>query len=236
MPKDLNIKLIKNMPENSKIESRRQMYQGKHQKEVFKIVYDINDWSSSESKSGHGSTLINTETARLTLPSIFKKYNIKRVLDVACGDFNWMKEVVNSLEYYRGTDIVQELIDRNNEKYRAEGKVEFECNDIIDKFKHDGQFDAIIAKDVLVHFPTEKVIETLENFKKSGIKYIFLTHFDEININVNIESFGLWRPLNFTLKPFEFKKPLETMKEKEEYLFMNNKMRDKTLSLWKLND
>ena len=223
------------MSENSKIESRRQMYKGKHQSEVFKKVFEINDWSSSESKSGMGSTLEFTANTREQLPKIFEKYNIKRVLDVACGDFNWMKEIVDTLEYYKGTDIVQELIDRNNEKYRVEGKVEFECNDIVDEFKPDGQFDAIIAKDVLVHFPTEKVIETLENFKKSGIKYVFLTHFTDIDVNVDIESFGLWRPINFRLNPFNHDAPIEIIKEEvETYFFMKKQMTDKTLSLWEI--
>ena len=213
------------------------MYKDKHQKDVFNTVFEINDWSSSESKSGMGSTLEFTENTRAELPAIFEKYNIKRVLDVACGDFNWMKEVVGTLDYYKGTDIVKPLVDRNNEKYRIPNKVEFECNDIIDHFNPIGEFDAIIAKDVLVHFPTEKVLQTLENFKKSGIKYIFLTHFNKIDTNVNIESFGLWRPINFNLEPFNFDKPIEMIKEKnEKYNFMNVRMQDKTLSLWELND
>jgi len=222
---------------NNKEESRRQMYKNKHQEEVFNKVFEINDWSSSESRSGMGSTLEFTENTRKELPAIFEKYNIKRVLDVACGDFNWMKEIVDSIDYYKGTDIVQKLIDRNIENYQVEGKLEFACNDIVDDFNTDGEFDAIIAKDVLVHFPTEKVIQTLENFKKSGIKYVFLTHFTEADVNVDIESFGLWRPLNFNLKPFNYDEPLEIIKEEvEEYTWMENKMRDKTLSMWKITD
>ena len=231
------LKLEKNKTDKTRLE----LYDGKSQEEVFNIVYDINDWSSDESHSGMGSTLKFTENTRIELPSLFKKYNINSILDVACGDFNWMKEIVHNLDYYKGIDIVDKLIEKNNSKYKVNDKVEFETCDIIDNFNIEGKFDAILAKDVLVHFPNDSVLKTLENFKNSGIKYLILTHFDEIDLNSNINSFGQWRPINFTLKPFKMGAPLDIVNEKiETYNWrnkegINTKMGDKSLSIWEIN-
>lgn len=48
---------------------------------------------NSESKSGGGSTISSTTTLRHFLPIFFQKYNIKTILDIPCGDYNWMKMV-----------------------------------------------------------------------------------------------------------------------------------------------
>lgn len=227
---------IEQKNEQTKVITRRGLYKDKTAEEVFNHVYDINDWSSDESKSGMGSTLKFTENTRSQLPIICKKYGIKRILDAACGDFNWMKEIVDKFDYYKGTDIVERLIKENTEKFSIEGKVEFEVNDIVNDFKVNGEFDAIIAKDVLVHLPGKYVLKVLKSFKDSGVKYLFLTHFNEIEENADIESFGLWRPLNFQLEPFNFPKPLEIIKEPEPYRFSGQEMMDKTLSFWKIDD
>ena len=216
--------------------TRNERYKDKSAEEDFNIVYDINDWSSIESKSGLGSTLEFTENTRKTLPKICEKYNIRRVVDVACGDFNWMKEIVDNFEYYKGIDIVERMINNNIENYYIENRVEFEKSDICSSFVNNGNFDAIIAKDVLVHFPNEYIIKVLEMFKSSGIKYLFLTHFNEIDTNIDITSFGQWRPLNFELKPFEYCKPIEVINEPERYTFSGQEMMDKTLSLWEIDE
>ena len=228
------------MEEIKNNQTRLERYRGKSAEEVFNEVYDINDWSSEESKSGVGSTLEFTKNARKILPGLFKRHGIERILDVACGDFNWMKKVANSKEvkYYKGIDIVQRIIDSNNKRYKKENKIEFEYGDITKNFDNKEKFDAIIAKDVLVHFPDEFVIKAIEDFKKSGVKYLILTHFYQIRENRNIGVFGQWRPINFTIPPFNFENPIEMIRETETYKYGENKiiMRDKTLSLWKIND
>ena len=41
------------------------------------------------------------------------------MLDIPCGDFYWMKEVdLKDIEYI-GADIVDELIKKNNDKFKA---------------------------------------------------------------------------------------------------------------------
>ena len=114
-------------------ESRAEKFMYKDPKEVFTEVFTINDWSSTESHSGMGSTLQFTPNIRKELPLLWKAYGIKKILDIGCGDFNWMKEIVGSLDYYKGTDIVEAITNLNIERYEIKGNVEFEtCNIIKD--------------------------------------------------------------------------------------------------------
>ncbi len=67
-------------------------------------------WGKVESLSGPGSSLEQTSTVRILLPYIFTKYNVQTILDLPCGDFNWMQKVdLGSCEYI-GADIIQHLI------------------------------------------------------------------------------------------------------------------------------
>ena len=217
--------------------TRNKKFSGKEAREVFTEVFTINDWASNESHSGMGSTLEYTTNIRKQLPSVWKKYGITKVVDVGCGDFNWMKEIVNTLDYYRGTDIVDAITHLNQERYHESGKIEFQTCDIIKECNFNGdEFDAIIIKDVLVHFPTDIVIKVLDKIKSTGIKYVFITHFNKIKENADIGAYGEWRPLNMSLDTFDLGDPIRIITEKaEEYIWLEHKMNDKTLSLWKIN-
>lgn len=211
-----------------------------NQYSTFVKIYKESRWCTyqQESISGTGSTLHNTETLRVELPKICKKYEIKNIVDIACGDFNWMKEIVNEFDYYRGVDIVGDLIKVNKYKYEKKNHVEFIKADVIDDFGKciEGKnFDAIILKDVLVHFPNEYVLRVLKSLNDSPIKYVFVTHFDSIEANIDIAGFNGWRPQNFTLSPWKMNKPLESISSpREMYKCGNNNNTDKTLSLWKI--
>ena len=210
------------------------------QEGVFTEVYQELGWSKRqmESVSGTGSTLENTEILRSELPKVCKKYDINNIVDIACGDFNWMKEIVNEFKYYRGVDIVKDLIKANKEKYKNFENVDFMVADVItefDKCIKGKDIDAVILKDVLVHFPNKYVMKVLDSLHKSSIKYVFITHFDSIELNCDIGEFNGWRPQNFTLSPWKMDKPLQSIiSPTEEYKWGDNDNTDKTLSLWQI--
>ena len=80
----------------------------------FTWIYKKKIWSKGESRSGPGSTLKYTENLRKQLPILFQKYSIQKIFDAPCGDFNWMRLVVDKLDVnYLGADIVPELIKNN---------------------------------------------------------------------------------------------------------------------------
>ena len=64
----------------------------KKSKNVFLEIKNKRFWNSSESISGYGSTIDNTFITRKAIQDIINLYNIKTILDIPCGDYNWMKE------------------------------------------------------------------------------------------------------------------------------------------------
>ena len=78
-------------------------------KNRFEIIYNENYWESKESRSGIGAEIKNTKILLQGLQNVIEKYNIKSIVDIPCGDFNWMiKLKMNSISYM-GLDIVQRL-------------------------------------------------------------------------------------------------------------------------------
>ncbi len=202
--------------------------ESKKVEDAFSFIYENNYWKDSETKSGIGSNKAATQEIRLRLPKLFKKYGIHSILDIPCGDFNWMSLVDLNAYRYIGGDIVKSLIAKNRELYEAHNREFLHLNAIEDKLP---RVDIIYCRDLFVHLPINDIIATLRNFKKSSSKYLLMTTFVEEQENIEIEV-GKWRKLNFEKAPFNFPKPIELIYEKSPEI--NGK--DKNLGLWLLKD
>ena len=64
-------------------------------KEKFCYIYENDGFFTygGESRSGAGSTLEITEKIRKDIVKLIKEKDIKSIVDLGCGDFNWMKEI-----------------------------------------------------------------------------------------------------------------------------------------------
>src|SRR5687768_5656945 len=80
---------------------------------IFTSIYNNHRWGDNESLSGTGSKIEQTKAIAVFVPQLFRKYAIRNVLDIPCGDFNWMQHVDLSTINYLGADIVRELISKN---------------------------------------------------------------------------------------------------------------------------
>jgi len=165
-------------------------------KETFTKIYTNNLWASAESKSGSGSELQNTEVLRKELSILFKKYKVTSMLDIPCGDFNWMKEVDLKDVIYIGADIVEELIQSNSSKYLSQ---HFTTLNLIEDILP--QVDLVFVRDCLGHLSNENVLKALENIKRSGSKYLLATSFTKWNQNLDIVDGG-WKCINLMIAPF----------------------------------
>lgn len=163
-------------------------------KEVFTKIYLTNKWGSKESRSGKGSTLEATKELREWLPKIIKNWNIKSVLDLPCGDYNYMKELDLDCEYIGG-DIVNELIASNSIRYPD---VDFRVIDIVND--ELPKSDLIIVRDCFVHLHINEIKKALVNISKS-CKYMLVTSFPSCEFNQPLETGG-WRRLNMEYFPF----------------------------------
>ena len=199
-------------------------------KKTFTEIYKKNYWNSSESISGTGSESIQTQILISKLPALLKEYNIKRILDLPCGDFNWMRNIDLSDFNYTGGDIVEELIKKNKKIYLEQPNYKFIVIDLItDPLPAS---DLIIVRDCLVHLSYDNIKQAIKNIKSSGCKYLLTTTFTDKNENKDIIT-GDWRPLNLEKPPFCFPAPILIINE--NCTEVNGIYNDKSMALWEIN-
>jgi hypothetical protein len=178
--------------------------------------------------SGTGSTLEQTSRIIIELPVVMDTYQIKYVVDIPCGDFNWMKTVNWQGKKYLGADILPELIRENNDRYKSH-RVSFAVMDLTTDALPKA--DLIFCRDCLVHFSVGDIFKALKNIKKSGTSFLMMTTFPEEDENEDIISGG-WRPLNFNIAPFGFPEPIYLLNE--QCSEANGLFSDKSLGLWEV--
>ncbi len=180
---------------------RSKVFNHKTREGVFNEIYDTNYWGSDESISGTGSEFLQTELISKELPKVFEIYNIKTFLDAPCGDFQWMKRVIDKYDInYIGADIVKALIENNNEAYSNE-KINFIhldiCKDTMPKS------DLMLCRDCLFHLSFQDIKSFFIKFIDSNIQYLLLTNHKQSNKkfeNLDIQT-GDFRMLDLFSSP-----------------------------------
>jgi glycosyltransferase involved in cell wall biosynthesis len=216
----------------SKVRSRQENLKQKISlQDKFTNVYRYNLFEGSESRSGEGSDLVQTEVIRQAIPKLIKNYNIASFLDAPCGDWYWMCNVKLGVKKYIGVDIVQEMIDKNNKTY-GNDITSFQKLDLVtDQIP---KTDLIFSRDCLVHLNYEHIFKILKSFKKSGATYLLTTTFTNRIENSDLYDNMFWRTLNMQKHPFNFPAPLVLINENctED----KGNYNDKCLGLWLLKD
>ena len=197
---------------------------------TFTEIYKNGSWGSSESVSGRGSEIEQTKKIIEELPILYKKLGIESVLDIPCGDYNWMQFVDNRSVDYIGADIVEDLIVENRKKFP---NVNFQHLDLASS--QLPKVDLVIARDVLVHMTYDMIEKSINNIIKSGSKYLLTTTFTSENINYNLPENGMWRPLNLLINPFQYNPKYLINEDCTEMGYNNNVFNDKCLVLFDLS-
>ena len=193
----------------------------------FNDIFLRNEWASQESYSGSGSTKKNTEFLVKELNSTLLKLNIQSVLDIPCGDFNWISEALPAHVRYIGGDISKDLI-RKLQRSDYPKNISFKKLDICrDKLPES---DMVFIRDCFVHLSFEDIELAIRNLQKSKIGYFALTSFTSRTKNQDSKTGMDWRPLNMQLHPFNFPKPLINIDEK--CTEGEGKFLDKSICIW----
>src|SRR4051812_10120929 len=82
--------------------ARRQRFALMSTRGVFTEIYRRQLWGSGETVSGYGSTIAGTEPLRTALPLLLRKLGVRTLIDIPCGDFNWMRKVELEVDEYIG--------------------------------------------------------------------------------------------------------------------------------------
>ena len=195
---------------------------------LFTNYYVKNRWRHQESRSGPGSALSATIELRRQLRHWFAALGVRTIVDAPCGDLNWMSQLKYSFERYVGVDIAADAI----QDLRARGfppEYHFQRGDITTDILPAA--DVLLCRDCLVHLPYVMIETTLEVWKKSDFRFIFMTTFPA-HTNVDCQL-GAWRPLNLQHEPFSLPEPLTLI---PEYPSGKHRYRDKCLGVWALDN
>ena len=200
---------------------------------IFTSIFQSNHWVQGEdifpkefiSVSGHGSNINTDQSNNLisSLSSFIKNYKINSFLDMPCGDFLWMNELLkkNKIMNYLGIDIVDEIIKKNKKKYENE-KIKFSTFDIIN-FHTDEKFELVFMRDFFIHINNADIKKVLSNIQKMNIDYFAFENYD-ISKNEDVIT-GRHRKVNLKLDPFNLGDPIFFFKdyEKDKYIYFYEK-------------
>ena len=213
-------------------------------KNIFSDIYDNHGFGSLESRSGPGSTLEETKNLREKIKSIVKDKNIKSVVDIPCGDFNWMKEIVFNFDSYIGGDIVEKAIEENNKRY-SNSSIKFISFDIVNDDIPQG--DLLIVRDIIGHFPIEDGIKIMNNILNSKCKYLLSTTWakkvgdkwspcekNDVHRENEGVDYGRFYPVNLMSEPFNLPNAEIYLEEDVVVDNFENGNR-KSLALWDLD-
>lgn len=199
------------------------------QQDTFTAIYETNAWGNDESVSGPGSTLSRGSDFRNDLLALFDAWNVRSVVDAPCGDFNWMRRIVEQRDVcYTGVDIVDALIARNAQLHGSGNRRFLRLDMTRDDLP---QADVIICRDGLVHLSFADARAALRNFRRSGSRYLLTTTFVDRRENRDVPTGG-WRVLNLQAAPFHLPAPLALVDER--CVHTGGIYRDKRLGLWEL--
>lgn len=198
--------------------------------QIFEDIFRNKSWKGRTSSSGRGSDPDQTQNIIKEVPILFKDMGISTILDIPCGDFNWIKNVDLGGTKYIGADIVKEIIKNNKSKYKAKNISFKKMNLIASKIP---KVDLVLMRDGLVHLSYDDIFKSLKNIYSSKSKYLLTTTFTGRQDNNDIITGG-WYPFNLQIAPFFFPKPIRIINEgctqsKSSYA-------DKSLGLWLIDD
>ncbi len=206
----------------------RQQFSSKTVSEIFTETFRNRYWKSKESVSGMGSEWSQTKSLRTKLPLLLREYSTRSLLDLPCGDFNWMQHVDLSDVQYTGGDIVEALVAQNQARFGNAHRT-FVHLDLLTDDLPDA--DCVLIRDCLVHFSLAHIEQALDNLNRSKIRYLLSTDFPSVELNEDIQT-GYWRPINLRKAPFFFPEPLVVLDDAGSK--GKGAFRDKRLCLWDL--
>ena len=186
---------------------------------------------ANRSDSGEGSTAGNTVGVRDALPVLLALLGVETIVDVPCGDFNYMKDVVMSNATpsgirYVGLDLVAPLIKRLQMSFGSAPRAGQGAQQADSRAPHISFMtfdlsigllwpaDLVIIRDLLFHFDERRVLDILDRVDASGSRYLLATTYAH-NTNARFSAkfvpgrgFKSFAPWNLQGPPFHLGEPL----------------------------
>lgn len=168
-----------------------------------------------ETECGAGSTLANTVTIREWLPILLHQLGVRKLLDVPCGDFNWLARTDLSEIEYIGGNYDREHIARARSResdpasYSPRNRAFIELDTVSDPLP---AADLLLCRDFLQHLPNTSVMAVLRKFAAGRIPWLLATSHNNAE-NGDIATAGSFRPLNLSVAPFALRLPRQWVED-----------------------
>jgi SAM-dependent methyltransferase len=201
-------------------------------REIFTSIYKSGHWVRNQNNSSQGKISISGPGSNLgtdqfydlkdNMNKILEKYRIESILDMPCGDFLWINEVIKNKNIdYLGIDIVDELIEKNISKYQNK-KTNFQVKDIVE-YSHKGLVDLVLIRDLFIHISNKDIAKIIKNLKDFDFKYLAVNCYSNEN-NKDVAT-GQHRKVNLLIPPFNLPKPIYSFKdyENDKFVFLYEK-------------
>ena len=142
--------------------------------QVFSDIYKNNLWGgkTGEFCSGEGSSLKTNEAYCTYVKDFIAHHQIKRVLDIGCGDFQVSCNIAEPHFEYVGIDVVEPLIERNQRTFGNQ-HITFKCLDVTVDELPDA--DLVLIREVLQHLSNQQISAILEKIK--NVPYAIITEY-----------------------------------------------------------
>lgn len=170
---------------------------------------------------GPGSSLDCTERLRDELQAMLARLNVHTMLDVACGDWNWMRLVDLTGIEYTGWDVDPGRIarcryrigigdftstDRPNTHFEQVNALEADANLL-------SEYDLVLARDFLPHLPNGHIQEFLGKLTRGGSQWLLASTYPHVEDNTFTydPTQYAWNgymehPINLEIPPFNMRK------------------------------
>ena len=176
---------------------------------IFSQIYANGAWvmrENQDSLSGVGSTQVATRELSAQLSDFLREVSCRRLVDIGCGDFNWMHTVAGDFDYL-GIDVVPTVIEQNTSRY-ASARRSFRCGDAANEPIETG--DVAICREVLFHLSFKDGLKLLRNIRSAGFRYVLFTTDNSVWFNSDIRS-GDFRRVNLLKPPYSLPVPLREL-------------------------
>lgn len=196
----------------------------------FEEIYRRGIWGKrahGHSASGLGSEIAATETLRRELPEVLDRLGALTLLDIGCGDFNWLSQV-DLKQRYIGVDIVRSVIAENNETYASDpaGNRTFS---VLDATREPlPQADTVLCRDVLFHLSFDDAARLFANIAAMKPKFLLTTSDTSVTENTDILS-GDFRNINLQRPPYGLPEPQSVIRD-------NHVHAGRIIGVWSLDD
>jgi hypothetical protein len=184
--------------------------------DIFTEIYEKSIWGNNNNleysgSSGSGSDIYyNKDSYVPFLKKFITDNNIKKIVDLGCGDFKCGKLIYDDLDiHYTGYDTYKKIIEYNSKQF-SKIKYSFIHLDFYNNKETIINGDMCILKDVLQHWSLDSIYNFLDYLIDSKkFKYILICNCcNQKQDDTDIEN-GSGRPLSCKYFPLKKYNPIK---------------------------